>query len=154
MKITCEFCCNEHIPSLEENEFISTSKEKGMTFIMLECKECGQSFSINPQNSEEPNDFHNNPDLLRTPLSGCLGFVSLIEDENDFFYGCGESGAIWKKKENLFRDIENIIEEYPHRKNCYSLLNNEWVPNKNEPKDIEDQITKEKLYKLDNYTQD
>ena len=73
--------------------------------------------------------------VWKCPTSGCDGYVSFIDKEetpyNDgkSFYGCGETGNMWYKKEDFYADIEEIIEKYSYRKECYMLVDGEWIPN-------------------------
>ena len=80
----------------------------------------------------------------KPPISGCEGYVSFIDNgEDEPFYGCGETGIIWRTKEAFYRDIENIIFKYPHRKHFYEFKNGEWMPVDEVSGDIEDLIETE-----------
>lgn len=138
--IACTNCSKHFSPSQEQSKFIKKAIEKGMQFIMLECPCCGLSFGINPSGISVSIAAYL---PLRTPLPGCLGFISELTDDSGPFWGCGESGAIWRKKENLYRDIEKIIQLYPHRSSAYIKINSEWLANPNEPDDLEDLIAEE-----------
>ncbi|MFT7156384.1 MAG: hypothetical protein ACI8Q1_001394 [Parvicella sp.] len=102
----------------------------------------------------KPQDTSTKFSPVRTPLSGSTGYISFIDDDSESFFGCGETGAIWKKKENLFRDIEKIISLYPHRKDCYVKKDESWFANSNEPNNIIDLIESEEDVDLAEYVQD
>ncbi len=110
------------------------------------------SFPFNPSVSGKLDD---SPDLpIRTPLSGSHGYVSYMESEDEKFYGCGETGAIWRKEESLFRDIELIIKKYPHRTNCYTHTENGWIANSKEPEDMDNLIDQEEVEELTDFERD
>lgn len=89
----------------------------------------------------------------RTPISGIKGFVTLEEDieEKLTFYGCNETGVIWWEKKNFYKAIEKIINEYPHRADCYKKVGEEWLPNEAEPANIVELIKGEASANLGNY---
>lgn len=151
--IKCDRCESGFRPSSEQVNFILSSKEKGMTFIMLECGNCGMSFPFNPSCTalfdEEPQEIP-----IRTPIPGSHGYVSFVDDEDEKFYGCGETGAIWRNKENLSRDIEAIINKYPHRKKCYLKTGSGWIANSNEPSNMDELIDQEEVEELRRFERD
>jgi hypothetical protein len=119
---------------------------------MLECRNCGLSFQFNPS---VPGELDKTSELpIRTPISGSHGYVSFIDSEDQKFYGCGETGAIWRQEENLFRDIELIIKKNPHRKLCYTQTENGWVSNSEEPDNIDDLIDHEEVDELNEFERD
>lgn len=143
MKIKCPNCNTEFSFSNEQEIFIQESKKKGLTFAMLRCSICDKSFPINPTavNIEIETE-----ESLRCPISGCSGFVSYIDDSDDQFYGCGECGAIWYNKSNLFTEIANIINTFPYRGKVYILKGDmEFTPIaiENSPKEYEQLVEKE-----------
>ena len=150
--IKCDSCKTDFRPTSDQLNFILSSREKRMTFIMLECENCGMSFPFNPSAPGELDKTSDSP--IRTPISGSHGYVSYIDSENEKFYGCGETGAIWRKEENLFRDIELIIKKYPHRTSCYTQIENGWIPNSNEPENMDDLIDHEEVEELKKFERD
>ena len=131
MNIKCTNCKKTIYLEKSTLEFIEKSKRNGREFIMLDCNNCGLGFSFNPQNKELPMS----KPVWKCPISGCSGYVSYI-DENETpykdgksFYGCGETGKMWYKKEDFYKDIEKTIQEYPYRRECYTYIDNEWIPN-------------------------
>lgn len=151
IKITCKNCKTDFIPDRNQRKFIKSSREKNMTFIMLDCPNCDMSFDFNPTDNSD-NVEHELP--LRTPISGSHGFISYIEDNESDFFGCGETGAIWKQEKNLFNDIDLIIKKYPHREKCYLKTKNGWIANPDEPENMDDLIDKEDVENLDKYERD
>lgn len=119
---------------------------------MLSCPNCGLGFGINP--FEETSKKNDDQILFRTPISGSHGFISIVNNAEGSFYGCGETGAIWRKEENLIRDVKKIIELYPHRKLCYIQNDSTWVANQNEPENIEELINTETEEIFDNFERD
>ena len=140
--IKCDFCKTDFRPTSEQLKFILSSKEKRMTLIILECVNCRISFSYNPTSPVLLRQKYDETPL-RTPLSGSHGYISRVYSENDKFYGCGESGAIWRHEENLFRDIDLIINNYPHRRLCYLRNNSGWISNPEEPNNMDELIDNE-----------
>lgn len=140
MKLTCKNCHQKFSLSPAQNTFFQASKQKGMTFAMFECPHCKRHFDTNPSKGKREQE----PPPWRTPIAGVIGYVSLIEDEQEgTFYGCGETGEIWRTEEAFFKDIEQIIATYPHRKYCYQKTGNQWESVSNEPLDIEELILNE-----------
>lgn len=89
----------------------------------------------------------------RTPISGVKGFVTLEEDKEEkmTFYGCNETGVVWWEKKSFYKAIEKVINECPHRADCYKKVGEEWLPNEAEPANIEELIKEEKKSKLGDY---
>lgn len=150
--IKCDSCKTDFRPSSDQSNFILTSKKKGMTFIMLECANCGMSFPFNPSALGESDNSNDIP--IRTPLPGAHGYVSFVGSEEENLYGCGETGAIWRNKGNLFRDIELIIKKYPHRAHCYIKTKNGWIANTEEPENIDELINQEETEELMDFDRD
>ena len=150
--IKCDSCKTDFRPTSDQLNFILASKEKGMTFIMLECANCGMSFPFNPSSPRESDNSSDIP--IRSPLSGAHGYVSYVDSEEENFYGCGETGAIWRNEENLFRDIELIIKKYPHRSSCYTKTKNGWIANSEEPENMDELIDQEETEELIEFERD
>lgn len=128
MNLLCDKCKKEFKASKEQESFISISREKGMKFIMIKCPNCSMSYPYNPMMldtlkvKEVPVG-----DRLRCPKETCSGIISYIND-NPPFWGCGECGNVWFKKEDLYGDIRKIISKYPYRKHVYSMVNGDYLP--------------------------
>src|SRR5690606_25898255 len=112
------------------------------------CPNCGMSFDFNPSDT---NVNVENELPLRTPISGSHGFISFIEDNEGNFFGCDETGAIWRQEKNLFNDIDLIIKKYPHREKCYLRTQNGWIANPDEPENMDELIDIEDVEKIDKY---
>lgn len=82
---------------------------------------------------------------FRCPESTCIGWVSLVEDADETFWGCGECGTVWSDRDELHEAIEAAIEKHPYRKNCYRKTRTGWnpVPLDKEPEDYEDLVEQE-----------
>tara|TARA_R110002050_G_scaffold80311_4_gene171827 strand:- start:2289 stop:2750 length:462 start_codon:yes stop_codon:yes gene_type:complete len=150
--VKCDSCKTDFRPTSDQLNFILTSKEKGMTFTMLECTNCGLSFPFNPSALGESDNSSDIP--IRTPLSGVHGYVSYVGSVEENFYGCGETGAIWRNEGNLFRDIDLIIKKYPHRASCYIKTKNGWIANSEEPENMDELIDQEELEGLVGFDRD
>ena len=115
---------------------------------MLECGICHHTFPANPQDLK--GGLNTEPEIpWRSPISGCHGFVSFVDDEEKSFYGCGETGEVWFSEESFFKGIDVIIEQYKHRAQFYEKRDNKWFPASNEPQDIDSLIDSENKYWLD-----
>ncbi|ULC59691.1 hypothetical protein MBM09_01640 [Flaviramulus sp. BrNp1-15] len=123
-----------------------------MSFIMLKCQNCELTFPYNPISIEFEKQTQELP--IRTPIPGSHGFISLVNNDNENFYGCGETGTIWKRQKNLFRDIEQIIKKYPHRELCYLKTKDGWIANPNEPNDMDKLIEQETFERLTKFEMD
>lgn len=138
-KIKCPKC-NKNTPLSTETDFIKEEKEKGTKYMTLFCEFCNDTFDYNPTDNSNPS-IKSDEIVWRCPVSGCHGFVSFVEgDSSEGFYGCGETGDIWKNKNNFFNEIERIIKLYPYRKASYIKNGSEWLPNDKEPNNIDDLI--------------
>jgi hypothetical protein len=82
---------------------------------------------------------------FRCPVSGCVGWVDLVEDEDGDFWGCGECGSIWRKKKNLMAEITQIIKKRSYRQACYAKAGRGWKPadQDDEPEDYETLVEQE-----------
>ncbi|AIP97768.1 hypothetical protein B6B36_00165 [Salmonella enterica] len=128
MNILCDKCKKEFVPSKEQLEFISSARKKGMKFIMVKCPLCSFSYPLNPMTLNLPtSEKEHNGDGLKCPKETCSGIISYIDDEPPF-WGCGECGSVWFKKEDLYCDIKNIIVKYPYRAFAYEILDDEYCP--------------------------
>jgi len=149
MNLACKSCGRLFEPSDEQTHFLRKMSVAGSAFAMVKCPNCGLSFGVDP---EHLNDSIQNDSLAwRTLLSGVQGFVTLVDEQDDSFYGCGETGAIWKSKEFLFRDIDRIIERYPHRSMFYVKSSGGWIPAKDEPDLFNQLIGLEDMEELNSY---
>lgn len=151
--IKCYRCKTEFKPTFDQLNFISSSRGKGMKLIMLECGNCRWPFPFNLISIETPKKEAQSI-LIRTPIAGSHGFISFVEDEDGDFYGCGETGAIWRKEKNLLRDIEIIVKKYSHRKLCYSKTVFGWIANPNEPENMDELIDTEVIEELNKFERD
>lgn len=66
---------------------------------------------------------------IHCPTSHCSGWVCFI----DGFYGCGECGNVWFSKADLDQAIDEIIQQYAHRRQVYQKIDNSYQPLENEP---------------------
>ena len=139
--VLCKNCNSSFRVTNDQQAFVIKSRMKGMSFIMLECPNCNSSTDFNP--NEGTIKVEEEQLIWRTPISKINGFVSLITDEDEVFYGCGESGFIWRTKEKFYESIEEIIRKYPHREFCYRKQNGDWLPNEDEPINIDELIDSE-----------
>ena len=114
MGIHCDHCDQEFEPTTEQSQFISESKQKGMTFIMLRCVHCGLHTAFNPSQKEVEAD---QSTLFRCPQVGCSGFVVSLDDG---VWGCGECGTDFQSDAKLFEAIESISVTHPYRARCYA----------------------------------
>ncbi|WNJ17900.1 hypothetical protein [Pontibacter sp. G13] len=122
-----------------------------MSLVILKCQKCPSHTPYNLTQNPEPTL---EQPAFRTPILGVNGFVSLIDDGEDTFYGCGETGAIWKEKQNLFRDIEKVIRANPERSKCYIKKGDEWLPNPAEPENMDEIIESEESEGFGSFEQD
>lgn len=145
MNLLCDRCKKKFIASEEQEKFISDSRSKGMKFIMIKCPHCSMSYPFNPISSnissptEQPVG-----DGLRCPKEACSGIVSYIDDAPSF-WGCGECGNVWFKKDDLYSDIKRIINKYPYRGCAYKIIDDEYFPVAGEdiPASYDEQIKSE-----------
>lgn len=109
MKIKCLKCQKIFDATVQQEQFINQSKSKNMSLIFIECSECHRNVPVNPSDllllQETPKIEKDSP--IKCPI--CDGMVSFIENDTDGnFYGCGECGSIWRKQENLMKDISEV----------------------------------------------
>jgi len=149
--VKCLNCNIEVTLSADQQEFVASAIKKRIKFIMLNCPHCGLGFGLNPLESD---DLKNDEFNIRTPISGVHGYVSIIDDDDEKFYGCDETGAIWRHKTNLFRDIELIIKRYSHREFCYKHTIDGWTNNPMEPDNIDELIDNETNEEIESFERD
>lgn len=145
MNLLCDRCKKNFIASEEQEKFISDSSKKGMKFIMIKCPHCSMSYNFNPTLSDVVLPTKRSVgDGVRCPKETCFGIVSYIDDTPSF-WGCGECGSVWFKKDDLYGDIKNIISKYPYRGCVYKVIDGEYfpVPDKDIPASYDEQIRME-----------
>ena len=147
--ITCKQCASSFQATDEQQAFILASRRKGMRFIMLRCANCAHYTDFDP--FEGGADGVGESISWRTPVSKINGYVSLVEDGANRFYGCGESGFIRRTREKFYQSIEAIIERYPHRKYCYQKVGGDWFPAEREPSNMDDLIDTEEENDYDEF---
>jgi hypothetical protein len=147
VKLLCDKCKGEFVPSRDQLERIVSSKDRGMVFIMLTCPLCDRSFAINPISTQAPDmPTRQIGDGLRCPHKTCCGIIAYVEDSPSF-WGCGECGSTWFNKDDLFRDIDNISKQYVYRRKVYIKDKNfHFLPVDlaKEPKNYEKLVEKER----------
>lgn len=145
MIVKCKTCNENFNLDAEQESLVLDLNTKGATLAMLQCKKCYSWFPLDPQSIGLEGEQVEKPDVVwRTPIPKIHSYTSLIaEDDSDSFYGCGFTGVTWKKKGDFYNAIEDIIEKYPHRAKCYLKSGSEWLPNLDEPTNIEDLIKTE-----------
>ena len=137
MDIRCSNCYETVVLDENQKAFLKQMKESETPFAMLECPHCGLDFGVNPNTGIDDVE---RCIAWRSPIPRSHGFVTEIEEG---VYGCSETGTIWRSEEGLFNAIEFIQQRYDHRKFCYSKIDNVWLPEENEPSDIDDLIDTE-----------
>lgn len=146
-KITCAKCKSEFEPNKKNQKIITDAIKKSMSFLMVECQNCGQYFSFNPIESHSQTTQDNKAITIRCPASRCSGWVSYIDatEDGQEFWGCGECGSIWHSKKNLIEEIQEITKKYKYRTSCYVLKDNDITQASpgNETKDYEDLVRSE-----------
>ena len=80
---------------------------------------------------------------MRPPIPGYHRYISFVDSKDEKFYGCGETGAIRRDENNLFRNIALIIKKYSHRELCYSKTESDWIANADEPDNMDELIDQE-----------
>jgi transcription elongation factor Elf1 len=77
---------------------LNAMAERGQQFAMISCANCQQSFPVNPTTLSAPSP-DNEPPL---PCPACAdGLVSLIENSEQTFWGCGACGNVWHARPSL-----------------------------------------------------
>lgn len=141
MKVSCDHCGQSFDPTQEQESFIQQSARKGMTFIMLQCRNCGLHTAFDPSSERAVGGGESEKKQYRCPLEGCTGWVVALEDCE---WGCGECGESFSTS-RLFDVIEEITTRYPHRGVCYmpTELGYEPAPPSREPADYADLVSEE-----------
>lgn len=145
MNLQCDRCKKFFTATKEQDEFIADAQKKGMSFIMIRCPHCATSYPLNPQSMELPlTDMEENSVDFRCPKKTCCGVISHIDDHPPF-WGCGECGSVWFDINELYKDIELILEKFPYRAIAYRLENNKYYPALTQPsvREYEDMIQNE-----------
>lgn len=142
MNVICLNCKRQFNLDSTQIELVEKLKSRAASLVMLNCRLCKQTFPANPQNLE--GEMNTRQELTwRSPISGCHGYVSFIEDDQKTFYGCGESGEVWFSEESFFKSIEASISKYEYRAQLYEKRGDKWYPSANEPEGIDELIDKE-----------
>jgi hypothetical protein len=121
-------------------ERIERERDRGLTFIKLQCNHCSSWFSYDPQTGQLDTSCDDAEPLLRCPVVRCTGYVVDIEDveydeKGDGVFGCGECGTEWRNEQELAASIEEAIRRFPHRAGCYRRERGHWVPSEEGPDD-------------------
>ena len=108
MNIRCPKCRKIFEANAQQESFVNQSSGKNMHLIFVECPCCYVDAPVNPMDLLLTKPSEDKQDEISIECPICVdGIVCYIEDEIDgSFYGCGECGNIWRKKEDLFKDIE------------------------------------------------
>lgn len=109
MNVKCPKCQKIFETNTRQEQILNQAISKNMSLIMIKCPECRVNVPINPKESLSiiPSKNENNTSIFECPI--CGGIVSFIENDADgSFYGCGECGSIWRKQENLMREISEV----------------------------------------------
>lgn len=145
--IQCTTCKQDFDPSPEQKKLIGRAAEKGMPFVMLKCPKCWISFGYYLKENEEKAEEGCEKELVRCPVSRCSGWVSYVSGSPEVetpFWGCGECGSMWFKRQSLSRDIGDIIKKYPYRSPFYVLENGDYLPSEvHEIKDHQARVEQE-----------
>lgn len=161
MIITCSNCDKSFEPSQRDRDFIQSAAGKGMRVAFITCPHCppvDNEISVDPvaivndKEDIDPNVKTNDAKSYRCPVSRCSGWVSFVEEESSF-WGCGECGSVWYDKNNLMKEISDIIKRYKYRKNSYTKSGTEWLPGNMEKEDTnyEEKVEKEPSGMKDNF---
>ncbi|MCX4162326.1 MULTISPECIES: hypothetical protein [Paraburkholderia] len=129
--IQCRACKQAFDASPEQQNLIDKATAKGMSFVMLKCPKCWMSFGYDLKMRNDEPEEDREKESLRCPVSRCSGWVAYVDKSADVekpFWGCGECGSMWFKRQSLNRDIENIINKYPYRSPYYDLKNGTYLP--------------------------
>lgn len=121
----CQACKKTFTLSHCQQGIVTELKGKGLSFIMIECPNCGTSTPYMPDTIHEPTQ-HKQNDVYRCPVSHCSGWVAWIESSS--FFGCGQCGSIWHDEKNLNDAIGQSVSNYPYRASCYKKINEQWTP--------------------------
>lgn len=152
MQVNCKTCKEDFELNEKQKTLVLDLNSKGASLAMLKCKLCYQWFPFDPQTINGDKNISRKKEVIwRSPISGVLGYVSFVENKEESFYGCGETGIVWFEKEEFYKAIEEIIIKYGHRKGCYTKVNDEWLPSPNEPDNIDDLIREEDFDDLSSF---
>ena len=128
--IECSSCRKSFAPSPEQQKFLESAKLKNIAFIALKCPNCGMSFGYDiKQSSEETNK----PETWKCPISHCDGWVVHVDLDKKYSDGglqwaCGECGSFWRSKDNLIKEVREIIKKFPYRSVFYDDINGQIMP--------------------------
>ncbi|MEH0872581.1 hypothetical protein [Serratia liquefaciens] len=122
ISVTCASCGEIFLPSQKLQKMMLKFISHGRGLVMMECPSCHSEIAWKPLGTKRDVPF-------RCPISQCGGWVSQVDSfEDGEFWGCGECGSIWRKKETLMKEISLIQKKYEYRKHCYQKVGAEWVP--------------------------
>ncbi|WP_152601976.1 hypothetical protein [Burkholderia paludis] len=150
LSVKCNSCEKEFCPSSDLQKRMRKFINQGRGLIMLECPACHADIAWKPESKRKDVPF-------RCPVSQCDGWVSYVDSfEEGNFWGCGECGSIWRKKESLMAEISSIQEKYGYRKSCYQKIGDDWVPENqnNEVDRYDDLVQSEEPDMSDNFERD
>ena len=143
MKVKCDNCRREFMPSDEQSQLIERSKAKDMQFIFIECPRCGIGSAVILKKGQElPNV---TPTVVQSPDVQAGFPISQEEKRQKPFWGCGECGSIWRKLENLEREIEAIVAKFSYRRKSYRKKAGKWLPGEldKETRDYDERVENE-----------
>lgn len=140
---TCTSCGQQFTPSPEARDVIKRYKARGATLLFVCCTKCGFQIDYNPQTGGIAS--RKKDTLYRCPVSRCTGSVSHVEYDDGPFWGCGGCGAIWYEKDNLLKEIDDIVKRFKYRRKCYKKTQGKWVPADlgKEPSDYNETVEQE-----------
>lgn len=124
--VTCTNCGHNFPPDTLQRELIEKMKKNGANLAMLKCPKCWFSFGLDinvPSSISEEIE-----ETWRCPVYQCDGWVSLIDNDDDAEWACGECGSIWQHKENLISEVESAVARFPYRAPFYERDGNEIRP--------------------------
>ena len=129
MKTICNNCHTEFVLSEEQEKFVSRMQNTGLKVVTIDCPHCNKPTLYTDDSRYEHIrlDDKAEENLLRCPISHCIGLVCFIDSSPPHFWGCGECGHEWYKEEKLQKDISAIIKKYPYRKTCYVKKGKKWI---------------------------
>lgn len=113
----CDKCKLSFELSQKEEIRLGNNVKAQMEEFYTRCPHCDAKFTIVIEEIEFKTINY------RCPISGCAGWVDYIESgyPETPFWGCGECGSRWRKKESLFAEISEIVKKYKYRKKSYIL---------------------------------